>query len=105
MEKIFWFLYSWLIVFWLRSQAINSAKLISERISIAELKALHKNDSDNFDNFVPLSDFFDDTKFIFSPNFFDKWTPKQFVRFAIESRINAGQDIIFKNADKYYDVL
>lgn len=104
-ENIFWFLYSWVIVFWIRSNIVNSAKLMAERIAVAEIKMMVEKDVESVKNHIAISDFFDDAKFIFSPYFFDKWTPKQFIRFAIEKRIEAGKDIIFKNADKYYNVL
>ena len=104
-ENIFWFLYAWVIVFCFRSIMVNSAKIMAERITVAELKMIIKKEIDDVEKHTAVSDFFDDTKFVFSPYFFDKWTPMQFIRFAIEKRIEAGKDIIFKNADKYYNVL
>lgn len=105
MGSILLFLYCWCVVFFIRISSVNMAKMLADRIAIIELKTIVKKNVHNVSNHICLSDYFDDMNFIFNPNYFDKWTPKHFLRFVIEKRINDGKDIIFNNSDIYKDVL
>lgn len=105
MSNIFLFLYCWAIIFYFRSNSVRAAKMLADKIAIVELKMVANKHVHDINEHVCLSDYFDDNNFIFNPNYFDKWTYKQFLSFVIKKRINDGKDIIFNNSDIYKDVL
>ena len=101
MIALYFFIYSWLIIFNIRMICALFGLIYCYRMTVIELK-FYNYIKESSKELKPIYNYFPLNKLIFSPNHFDLWSSKSFFKYAINERLNRNEDIIFiKHREKF----